>query len=296
MFEGFSQRTVETDHARIFVRVAGAGPPLLLLHGFPQTHLMWRDLAPSLARDFTVVCADLRGYGASSCPTSTASHAPYSKRAMGADMVGVMAHLGFEQFAIAGHDRGGRVAYRVAMDAPANVTRVAVLDVLPTEIAWAHADARFAIGYWPWTFLAQPTPLPERTLVEAAEEVVDNALETWGPQLRPTPVAVRDAYVSALRDPAHAHAICEEYRAAASLDREHDQADAAAGRKIAASLLALWSAKGPLDTWYAAQSGPLALWRHYAADVQGHSIDGGHFFPEQNPEATLSALRSFFQE
>jgi haloacetate dehalogenase len=293
MFEDFSQKTIDTDEARIFLRVGGTGPPLLLLHGFPQTHLMWRDMAPAMARDFTVVCPDLRGYGNSSCPTSTADHAPYSKRAMGSDMVRIMAHLGFEKFAIAGHDRGGRVAYRLAMDKPANVTRVAVLDVLPTEIAWAHADARFAVGYWPWTLLAQPTPLPERMLVDAAAEVVDNALETWGPQLRSTPAAVREAYVSVLRDPAHAHAICEEYRAAAGLDREHDQADVASGRRITAPLLALWSSKGPLDTWYAAQSGPLALWRQYAVDAQGRAIEGGHFFPEQNPEETLLELRSF---
>jgi haloacetate dehalogenase len=142
--------------------------------------------------------------------------------------------------------------------------------------------------------LAQPAPLPERILIDAATEVVNNALETWGPQLRSTPTAVRDAYVSALRDPAHAHAICEEYRAAAGLDREHDQADAASGRRITSPLLALWSSKGPLDTWYSAQSGPLALWRQYALDVQGYAIDGGHFFPEQNPEETLSRLRSFF--
>jgi haloacetate dehalogenase len=296
MFEGFSQNTIDTDEARIYLRVGGTGPPLLLLHGFPQTHLMWRDIAPSLARDFTVVCPDLRGYGKSSCPASSADHAPYSKRAMGADMVRIMAHLGFEKFAIAGHDRGGRVAYRLAIDAPANVTRVAVLDVLPTEIAWTLADARFVIGYWPWSLLAQPTPLPERMLVDASAEVVDNALKNWGPQLRSTPVAVREAYVSVLKDPAHAHAICEEYRAAASIDREHDQADVASGRKIAAPLLALWSSNGPLDTWYAAQSGPLSLWRQYAVDVQGHAIEGGHFFPEQNPEATLSALQSFLPE
>jgi haloacetate dehalogenase len=215
----------------------------LLLHGFPQTHAMWRDIAPLLAHDFTVVCADLRGYGASGCPASAADHAPHSKRAMAADMVSVMAQLGFERFAVAGHDRGGRVAYRLAMDSPTRVTRVAVLDVLPTETVWAHADARFALGYWPWTLLAQPAPLPERMLVGAAAEVVDNALTTWGPQLNPT---VRGAYVSVLRDPAHAHAICEEYRAAAGVDREHDRADVSSRHRISVPLLALWSSKGPL--------------------------------------------------
>ena len=179
MFDGFSSELIDTAETRIIVRRAGSGPPVLLLHGFPQTHLMWRDVAPLLAREFTVVCADLRGYGKSGCPPSTADHHAYTKRAMAADMVSVMARLGFSRFSVAGHDRGGRVAYRLALDHPEQAMRVAVLDVLPTEVAWTHADARFALGYWPWAVLAQPSPLPEQVLTKNAEAVVDNALDTW---------------------------------------------------------------------------------------------------------------------
>jgi haloacetate dehalogenase len=212
---------------------------------------------------------------------------------MAADMALLMSQLGFSRFAVAGHDRGGRVAYRLALDSPGHVTRLAVLDVLPTETAWALADARFALGYWPWTLLAQPAPLPEQILSQSAEAVIDNALNTWGSQLR-TPADVRDAYVESLRDPGHATAICEEYRAASTLDREHDQRDLATGRRIVCPLLALWSANGPLDTWYQSQGGPLALWRQWADDVQGRPMQGGHFFPEQTPTETADALTSFF--
>jgi haloacetate dehalogenase len=296
MFDGFTTQTIETNNTTIYARTGGSGPPLLLLHGFPQTHLMWRSVAPLLTRTFTVVCADLRGYGSSGCPASTEDHAPYAKRTMGADMIGLMQSLGFTAFAVAGHDRGGRVAYRLALDHPECVTRIAVLDVLPTEVAWSYADARFAVGYWPWALLAQPAPLPETVLSASADAIVDNALDTWGPRLLEIPHAVRRAYADALRDPAHAHAICEEYRAGATIDRTHDKADAAAGRRIRGPMLALWSAGGPLDTWYTAQSGPLAIWKAWADDVRGHSVAGGHFFPEQAPEETGEALRSFFAQ
>jgi haloacetate dehalogenase len=248
-----------------------------------------------LTRHFTVVCADLRGYGRSGCPPSTPDHAPYAKRAMATDMVVVMERLGFSRFAVAGHDRGGRVAYRLALDHPARVERVAVLDILPTETVWERADARLALGFWPWSLLAQPAPLPERLLVAAPEAVVAAALDGWGSNAAAFPPPVRAAYVDALRDPERAHAICEEYRAAASLDREHDRADRAAGRRITSPLLALWSAGGPLDTWYASAGGPLALWRAWSEDVQGHAVEGGHFFPEEAPDLTAEALRRFFQ-
>src|SRR5688572_17121425 len=174
--DGFTAATIETGEAGIFVRTHGSGPPVLLLHGFPQTHLMWRGVAPLLARRFTVVCADLRGYGRSGCPLSTADHAPYAKRAMARDMVAVMEQLGFPRFSVAGHDRGGRVAYRLALDHPDRIERLAVLDVLPTGTVWERADAKFALAYWPWSLLAQPEPLPERLIAAAADAVVDNAL------------------------------------------------------------------------------------------------------------------------
>jgi haloacetate dehalogenase len=294
MFSDFRSRTIETERSRIFTRCGGSGPALLLLHGFPQTHLMWRDLAPILAHDFTVVCADLPGYGQSDCPPSDADHAPYSKRAMAKDMVDVMDVLGFERFAIAGHDRGGRVAYRTALDHPERVERLAVLDVLPVDTTWERADARLVLGFWPWSLLAQPEPLPERLLGAAPEAVIDNALGgAWGSPADVF-VDVRDAYGAALREPDHVHAICEEYRAAATIDREHDAADRRAGRRIRCPTLALWSARGPMSTWYADAGGPLALWREYADDVDGGPVDGGHFFPEERPTEIAAAFTVFF--
>lgn len=293
MWSEFETAVIETAGTSIFIRRSGSGPAVLLLHGFPQTHLMWREIAPRLAHDFTVVCADLRGYGRSGCPASTPDHAPYAKRAMAADMVAVMERLGFQRFSVVGHDRGGRVAYRMALDHVDRVDGVALLDVLPTETVWEHADDRFALAYWPWSLLAQPEPLPERLLTAAPDAIVDDAIAGWGSAPEVFPPEVRAAYVDALRDPAHVHAVCEEYRAAATLDREHDRADLEAGRRIACPLLALWGESGPLDTWYAKAGGPLALWRTWADDVRGHAIGGGHFFPEAAPGQTEQALRRF---
>ncbi len=292
--EEFTASEIETDETSIFVRSSGTGPPVLLLHGFPQTHLMWRGVAPLLARDFTVVCADLRGCGRSGCLQSDRDHNPYSKRVMAEDMVQVMEQLGFPSFSVAGHDRGGRVAYRMALDHPDRVERLAVLDIVPTETAWERADARFALAYWPWTLLAQSEPLPENVLTSSPEAVVDDALGGWGSPTSAFPPEIRTAYVQAIREPAHAHAICEEYRAAATIDREHDREDLANGRRIACPILALWGAGGPLDTWYAKEGGALALWRYWGDDVQGYALDAGHFFPEEAPENTAEALNRFF--
>ncbi len=294
MMDDFTATEIPVGETSIFVRSSGAGPPILLLHGFPQTHLMWRGVAPLLARNFTVICADLRGYGRSGCPTSATDHAPYAKRSLAQDLVAVMERLGFPRFSVAGHDRGGRVAYRLALDHPQRVDRLAVLDVLPTETVWERADARFALAYWPWSLLAQPEPFPERILAAAPEAIVDAALGGWGTPSAVFPPAVRAAYVEALRDPRHAHAICEEYRAAATIDREHDRADRASGRRIVCPLLVLWSAQGPLDTWYVEASGPITLWRAWGDDVRGRALNAGHFFPEEAPEQTVDALNRFF--
>jgi haloacetate dehalogenase len=292
--DDFTTAHIQTGETSIFVRSCGSGPPILLLHGFPQTHLMWRSVAPLLAQSFTTICADLRGYGQSGCPVSSPDHAPYSKRAMAQDMVTVMERLGFPRFSVAGHDRGGRVAYRMGLDHPDRVHRLAVLDIVPTETAWDRADARFALAFWPWSLFAQPEPLPERILAAATEAIVDDALGGWGSPSAVFSREVRAAYVQALRDPGHAHAICEEYRAAATIDREHDRADQAASRRIACPVLALWSAHGPLGSWYAEEGGPIALWRAWRDDVQGHSLSAGHFFPEEAPESTAEALNRFF--
>jgi haloacetate dehalogenase len=214
---------------------------------------------------------------------------------MARDMVAVMAHLGFPSFFVAGHDRGGRVAYRLALDHPSAVGKVAVLDVIPVIDVWERADARLAMAFWPWSLLAQPEPLPERLMMGAPDAIVDNALRgEWGsPPLAFDP-DVRAAYVAALRRPESVHAICEEYRAAAGADAEHDARDRRAGRRITCPLLALWSETGPVGTWYAAAGGPLAIWRQWAAAVRGQPVAGGHFFPEEAPEQTAETLRDFF--
>jgi haloacetate dehalogenase len=294
MLDRFDAAQVDTGETTIFVRRAGAGPPLLLLHGFPQTHVMWRRVAPLLARHFTVLCADLRGYGRSGCPASTPDHGPYAKRAMANDMVSVMEALGFPRFSVAGHDRGGRVAYRLALDHPERVERIAVLDIVPTAEAWERADARFALAFWPWTLLAQPAPLPERLLSAAPDAVVDDALGGWGSPPATFSPEVRAAYVETLQDPARVHAICEEYRAAATRDREHDEADRRSRRRIACPLLVLWSGRGALSAWYAGAGGPLAVWRAWADDVRGRPLDAGHFFPEETPNETADLLTRFF--
>jgi haloacetate dehalogenase len=213
---------------------------------------------------------------------------------MAQDMLTVMDRLGFQRFSVAGHDRGGRVAYRLALDHPTRIEGLAILDVLPTDTVWDRADARFALAFWPWSLLAQPAPLPERIVAAASEAIIDNALGEWGSPSSTFPAEVRAAYVAALQDSAHIHAICEEYRAAATLDREHDRADAAAGRRIVCPVLALWSARGGLDTWYRDAGGPIALWQTLATHVQGNALNAGHFFPEEDPESTAEALYRFF--
>jgi haloacetate dehalogenase len=205
-----------------------------------------------------------------------------------------MERLGFPRFGVAGHDRGGRVAYRMALDHPAHVERLAVLDILPTETVWARADDRFAAAYWPWVLLAQPAPLPERLLAAAPDAVVDDALGAWGSPPGAFPDSVRGAYIEALSDPARVHAICEEYRAAATCDRQDDAESRARGERIRCPVLALWSARGPVGSWYVDLGGPLAVWRAWAADVHGEAIDAGHFFPEETPEQTTTALGRFF--
>ncbi len=292
-FDEFTSAAIEVEETEIFIRRAGRGPAILLLHGFPQTHVMWRHVAPPLARDFSVVCADLRGYGASGKPPTAPDHTPYAKRAMARDMVQVMKTLGFSRFSIAGHDRGGRLGYRLALDHGDSVERLALLDVIPTSDAFDRADARFALAFWPWSLLSQPSPLPETLIAAAPHAVVDNALEHWGSEPSAFPADVRERYVTALRSRDTVHAICEEFRAAATLDRAHDEIDRRAARVIPCPVLALWSEDGPLDVWYADLGGPLGILRQWAPNVRGRAMRGGHFFPEQNPGETVVALREF---
>ena len=285
MFEGFRTEMVDVEGVEILARVAGTGPPLLLLHGNPQTHAMWHLVAPGLAEDFTVVATDLRGYGDSSRPETDGEHGPYSKRTMAEDQIGVMKHFGFERFGLCGHDRGGRVGYRMALDHPGVVTRLAVLDIVPTWEAFSRADMSFGLGYWHWFFLAQPFDLPERLLAADPE----NALFRGGSELF-APEAMEE-YRRCLRDPETIHAICEDYRAAATIDFAHDAEDRERGRRIACPLLALWGGRGNLQEWYDVPE----VWRAWADDVRGKALDSGHYIPEEAPEQTLSEIRAFFR-
>lgn len=294
MFEGFRLETIDTGEATLRVRYGGSGPPLLLLHGHPQTHFMWHRVAPMLAHEFTVVAPDLRGYGDSSKPPTTDDHEPYSKRAMARDQVALMEHLGFERFAVAGHDRGGRCAYRLALDHPDRVVRLAVLDILPTSEHFRRADMRFGLGYWHWFFLAQPFDVPEQIIGANPTGFFTrgwprDAAGTPHPPPYFAPEAVED-YLRCYSNPATVHATCEDYRAGATFDFAVDEADRQAGRRISCPVLALWAARGALAQWYDV----LAIWRDWADDVDGRAIDSGHFMAEESPEQTSAALKAFF--
>ncbi len=288
MFQGFQTKRVTTRATEIHVTWGGNGPPLLLLHGYPQTHLMWHKVAPALATDFTVVVPDLRGYGESGKPKTTDDHAPYSKRAMAQDQVEVMAELGFKEFFLAGHDRGARVSHRLAIDHPHAVKKIAVLDIVPTLKVFDEINQRVATSYFHWFFLIQPDGFPEKMIGYNPLEYLISRLGGWGANIDAFPQAVVEEYVRLFSDPACIHATCEDYRAAASIDLEHDRADLA--NKVKAPLLALWGGKGLVGSAY----DPIACWRERAVDVRGFSIDCGHFIPEEKPEDTIKALHEFF--
>ena len=290
MFEGFTLTTVQAGEVSIRARVGGSGPPLLLLHGNPQTHVMWHKVAPQLARAFTVIATDLTGYGKSSKPPSSPRHEAYSKRAMARDQVEVMHKLGFSRFAVAGHDRGGRVGYRMALDFPDVVQRLAVLDIIPTLDSFASGGREFGLGYYHWFFLAQPEPLPEK-LIGADPDWFWHWHTDRGARGAFTPDAVQD-YLECFRDPDTIRAICEDYRAGAGIDCDIDRADRDAGRRIQCPLLVLWGAQSRLEQWYYT----LAVWRQWADDVRGHSLPCGHYIPEELPSETEAALGEFFTQ
>ncbi len=288
LFAGFEAVDIQIHGHNIHAVVGGSGPPLLLLHGYPQTHAMWHKVAPQLSERFTVVAADLTGYGDSGKPESDANHTPYSKRSMGNDMLALMNHLGHDSFRVVGHDRGGRVAHRMAVDHSQSVERLVVIDIAPTREMYANTTDAFARAYWHWFFLILPAPVPENMIladsdafwrykcIERVNQNVfdDNALEQ---------------YLRAFRNPDTVHAACEDYRAAAGIDIQHDNEDDAQGRKVICPLLVLWGEDGVIESCFE----PLKLWASRATKVEGKSLPGGHYLAEQHPELVLAELEQF---
>jgi len=292
-FEGFAEQRLNVGAVTLRVRTGGRpdAPPLLLLHGFPQTHVMWHRVAQRLAPHFCLVLPDLRGYGDTDKPAGGPDHAAYSKRAMAADVAGLMARLGHPRYAVCGHDRGGRVAHRLALDHPQAVSRLCLLDIAPTLDMYGATDMAFARAYYHWFHLIQPAPLPEQMIGGCAREYLHAKLGGWGSSglAHVEPQALAD-YERCFCQPEAIHAACEDYRAAAGIDLEHDRASRAAGERIACPLLVLWGERGVVQRLF----DPLALWQaQCSAAVQGHALDCGHFIPEERPEDTAAALLRF---
>jgi haloacetate dehalogenase len=289
LFPGFTEQRITTgSNVEIYVRTGGSGPPLLLLHGYPQTHVAWHKVAPELARHCTLVVADLRGYGASPAPAGDAEHQTYSKRAMAEDCLAVMRALGHGRFMVAGHDRGGRVAYRLALDHPEAVSALIPVDIFPTAEVWRRTSAESMLKSYHWAFLAQPSPMPETLIAKDPVFYLEYTLKSWAKARNLSPFAPEALvhYRALLSDPARVHAVCEDYRAGATIDRRFDEADLAAGRKITCPTFVLWARSYlPGD--------PLDVWRTWCTSVTGASIDSGHFLAEENPQETLAALVPF---
>lgn len=296
VFSGFATHRVALSVGQVPCRVGGEGPPVLLLHGYPETHVMWHAVAGGLAERFTVVAPDLRGYGDSPKPVPDHTGAPYAFRDMAADQAALMTALGFDRFAVAGHDRGARVTHRLLLDHPERVSRAVLIDIAPTLFMYETADAAFARAYWHWFFLIQPDGLPERLIAADPERFLTTCLRRWSRTTdtdfdRAFPPSVRDEYLRAFRDPDTIRATTADYRAAVGIDLDHDRQDRAAGRRIRCPLLVLWGDKGLVGQRYDLP----AVWRdHSVASVDGLGLPCGHFVPEERPAETLAALLEFF--
>lgn len=284
LLENFQSTIIDTGEAVIFLRYGGQGPPLLLLHGHPQTHTMWHELAPRLAKSYTVVMPDLRGYGDSSKPESADDHSTYSKRSMARDQIAVMKQLGFSRFTVIGHDRGARCAYRLALDFPEAVEKLVVMDIIPTGETFRRADKDFAMGYWHWFFLAQPFDFPERVIGANTDNFYFQ-----GTRHLFHPEALAE-YWRGIHNSGTIHAMCEDYRAAATIDFELDEADRGI-KKIACPVLVLWGEKGALPNWYDV----LDVWKDWADDVSGRGIECGHYLAEEAPEETYKEIWNFLK-
>jgi haloacetate dehalogenase len=292
LFPGFAPHWVDGPVGKIFARVGGEGPPLVLIHGFPQTHVMWHEIAPQLARTHRVVCLDLRGYGWSAAPHGDGGKALYSKRAMAEDVVALMESLGHLRFGVVGHDRGARVAYRLALDHPGRVERLALLDIMPTISMWDGMNAARALQVYHWTFMAQPEPMPENLIKADPSGWLDHTMASWtrAQSIKAFAPAALAAYRQSFNDPARIHAACEDYRAGATTDLAHDREDMAAGKTILCPTFVLWGENGIP----AKGASPLAVWREtFAPKAEGRGMASGHFVAEENPEATLAALTPF---
>lgn len=291
IFPDFSLEHVAVSAGKLRLRRGGSGPPLLLLHGNPQTHAMWHKVAPELAKKYSVVCPDLRGYGGSFKPPVSADHAAYAKREMARDMAELMERFGHLEFLVAAHDRGARVAHRLALDYPQRVRKLCVMDIIPTIEHFERADMKMALGYYHWFWFAQPHPFPEN-VISAAPDAWWRAHTSREP--KPPDFFDKEAladYLSAVHDPEMIRGMCEDYRAAASIDLEHDRASRAAGKKIRCPLLVLWGRKAKIEAWYDA----LAIWKNYcAAEVSGGPVNSGHYLAEETPGEVLERLTAFF--
>jgi haloacetate dehalogenase len=290
MFETFDSRDIEHDGVRLRVRTAGNGPPLLLLHGHPQTHAMWHRVAPQLAECFSVVAMDLRGRGDSQRLPASADHELYSKRAMAGDAIAVMHALGFERFGVCAHDRGARVAHRLALDHSQAVSRLMLLDIAPTLSMYEGTTEAFARAYWHWFFLIQPAPLPERAIEADSGAWIREGMGQRFAGLGPFAAEAMAEYERCLAIVGSATAVCEDYRASATIDLEHDRADRAAGRRIEMPLRVLWGAQGVVGRCF----DPMALWRDVATQVSGRALEGGHYIAEEQPAALLEEIEQFF--
>ena len=291
-FEAFSQTRIATHSGNLFTRHGGDGPPLLLLHGNPQTNAMWHRIAPTLMEEYTVICPDLPGYGQSDKPPRSPDHAAYSKRQMGASLHHLMERFGFETYAILAHDRGARVAHRMALDFPRHIVRLALLDIVPTLEHFERTNMDFALGYYHWFFLAQPHPIPEN-LINAAPQAWFRGHTAREPKNDDFfhPQALEE-YLQALQQPDTVTAICEDYRAAASIDLVHDRASRESGAKVRCPTLVLWGEKGKIGKWY----DPLELWQAYCHQgVEGQPIASGHYLAEEAPDQVLDAVQGFFR-